>query len=382
MVNWQSFSVGQGNSVTFAQPSSGAAILNRVTGATPSTIAGAINANGQVYLVNPNGIAITKTGTVNAAGFLASTLGIGDDDFMAGRRGFAGNGASATVSNAGTVAIGRGGYAALLGGTVDNAGTITVPLGKVGLGSGERATLDLSGDGFLQVAVPTTAEGTGALVRNSGRIAARGGSVQFSAAAARDMARQAINLSGTVEARTVGGRSGGIVLAGTGGEVEVSGTVAATGRDGTGGAITATGRTVALEGATLDASGKRGGGTVKVGGGRQGKGALQRADTVTVDAGSTIRADATSAGNGGDVVVWSDRLTRFDGRISARSGALSGDGGQAEVSGKATLAYTGFTDLSAAAAPSAPCCSIPTASPSRPAATATTPASPPPATVR
>ncbi|WP_175426438.1 MBG domain-containing protein [Azospirillum brasilense] len=351
VVNWQSFSVGQGNSVNFIQPSGNTAILNRVTGATPSTIAGAINANGQVYLVNPNGITITKTGTVNAAGFVASTLAIGDDDFMAGKRDFAGNGASATVSNAGTITIGRGGYAALLGGAVDNAGTITVPLGKVGLGSGERATLDLSGDGFLQVAVPTKAEGKGALVRNSGKIAADGGSVQLSAAAAKDMARQTINLSGTVEARTVGGRSGDILLAGGDGEVEISGTAAATALDvggGTGGTVTATGRTVALKGAVLDTSGKHGGGTVRVGGGREGKGTLPRADTVTVDSKSRIKADAAVAGKGGDVVVWSDRSTRFDGTISARGGALSGDGGQAEVSGKATLAYTGFTDLSAA----------------------------------
>ncbi|WP_164064848.1 hypothetical protein, partial [Serratia marcescens] len=68
---------------------------------------------------------------------------------------------------AGAITIGRGGYAALIGGAVDNSGTISVPLGRVGLGSGERATLDLSGDGFLQVALPTKAQGNGALVTHS-----------------------------------------------------------------------------------------------------------------------------------------------------------------------------------------------------------------------
>src|SRR6185436_17753176 len=107
-----------------------------------------LTANGQVYLVNPNGIAITRSGTVNTGGgFVASTLGISDQDFIAGRRTFGGNGASGHVSNAGTITVGRGGYAALIGGTVSNAGRISVPLGKVGLGSGERATLDFSGDG-------------------------------------------------------------------------------------------------------------------------------------------------------------------------------------------------------------------------------------------
>ena len=86
------------------------------TGSTPSTIAGHLNANGQVYLVNPNGIAITKTGVVKVGGgFVASTLGMSDAEFVGGRKRFKGDGASAAVTNAGTVSIGRGGYAALMG---------------------------------------------------------------------------------------------------------------------------------------------------------------------------------------------------------------------------------------------------------------------------
>jgi len=348
VLNWQSFSVGQGYSINFLQPSSSSTILNRVTGSTTSTIAGSINANGHVYLINPNGIVITATGTVNTGAFVASTLGISDADFMAGKRTFTGNGASASVTNAGVITIGRGGYAALLGGAVDNAGTIVVPLGKVGLGSGEQATLDLSGDGFLQVAIPTAATGSGALVANSGRILADGGLVMLSAAAAKDMARQAINMSGTIEAKSVSGVSGDIVLAGGDGAVDVSGKIDATSADATGGSITVTGRAITLTGASLDASGLTGGGTIKIGGDRQGKGTLAHADTLTVDAASTIKADATSTGNGGDVVLWSDDLTTFAGTISAKGGALSGNGGQAEVSGKKLLSYTGFTNLSAA----------------------------------
>src|SRR5829696_76549 len=55
VINWQSFSVGAGNTVRFRQPGRDSAMLNRVTGATGSTIAGSIKANGKVYLVNPNG---------------------------------------------------------------------------------------------------------------------------------------------------------------------------------------------------------------------------------------------------------------------------------------------------------------------------------------
>ncbi|UHC20203.1 filamentous hemagglutinin N-terminal domain-containing protein (plasmid) [Methylobacterium currus] len=400
IVNWHSFSIGTGNRVEIRQPDAQSAILNRVTGSTPSTIAGQLDANGQVYLVNPNGVAIAPTGRVSAAGFVASSLDIADGDFLAGKRQFRGSGASAPVTNAGTITIRRGGYAALIGGEVENSGTITVPMGRVGLGSGERATLDLAGDGFLQVAVPTKAAGSGALVRHSGVIAAEGGAVTLKAAAARDMARQAVNLSGVIEARGVTGRNGSIVLSGGDGTVAIgprarldvsgagaaeggrirvrgrhvtvagtldasgarggrialrateglalTGTLSAQGRAGTGGRVTATAPDMALRLARIDVSGEAGGGVVRLGGGRQGAGRLAHAQTLTVDAGTEIRADATQAGTGGDVVVWSDASTRFSGTISARGGALGGDGGQAEVSSKGVLAYEGRTDLSAA----------------------------------
>jgi filamentous hemagglutinin family protein len=400
IVNWQGFSVGQGHRVDIRQPSANAALLNRVTGATPSTIAGQLNATGQVYLVNPNGVTITRSGQVNAAGFVASSLGISDEDFKGGRRHFRGSGASAPVTNHGAITIGRGGYAALIGGSVSNTGTISVPMGRVGLGAGERATLDLSGDGFLQVAVPTRGRGRGALVAHSGTIAADGGSVTLSAAAARDMARQAVNLSGTVEARSVSGTNGRITLSGgegrvvvgpaarldasgagaeAGGRVRVagrrldvagtvdvsgatggrarlkasehlalSGRLLAEGRTGRGGRVVATAPEIATQAARIEASGAAGGGVVRLGGGRMGQGPLAQAERVSVDAASVIRADATRAGVGGDVVVWSDGATRFSGTITARGGAAGGDGGQAEVSSKGVLSYEGRTDLTAA----------------------------------
>lgn len=351
VVNYGSFSIGAGSSVHIQQPSASAALLNRVTGDTPSTIAGSLTANGQVYLVNPNGIAITRSGTVNVGGgFVASTLGISDTDFMNGKRTFRGNGSSSAVSNAGAIRVGRGGYAALIGGTVDNSGAIEVPLGKVGLGSGERATLDFAGDGFLQVAAPTRSGGDGALIRHSGSIKADGGSVVISAATAREAARNAINLSGHVQARSISGRSGSITIGGgAGGAVKISGRLSTESRKGKGGSITVTGRNIALQGATVDASGAKGGGNIRIGGDWQGKGPLQRAVTTSIDAATIIRADATASGDGGKVVVWSDLLTTFAGAISARGGVGGGNGGGAEVSGKATLAYSGTTDLRAPA---------------------------------
>ena len=348
IVNWQSFSIGAGASVDIDQPNSSSVMLNRVTGNTKSTIAGQLNANGQVFLVNPNGIAISKTGKVSAAGFVGSSLDISDEDFKAGKLRFKGKGASAAVTNEGSVSIGSGGYAALLGGSVDNSGTVSVPLGKVGLGSGEEATLDLSGDGFLQIAVPTKADGTGALVGNSGVISADGGRVEIKAAAAKEAARQAVNMSGLVEARTVSGQSGEIVLGGGDGSVEVSGKLDASAKaGGQSGKVTVTGRRLKLKGATVDTSGKDGGGTVKIGGDKQGSGTLQHAATTEIDKDTTISADATGKGDGGTVIVWSDEQTAFAGKISARGGDQGGNGGFVEVSGKQRLDFTGSADLRA-----------------------------------
>jgi filamentous hemagglutinin family protein len=376
IVNWQSFSIGQPNTVTFNQPGATAAILNRVTGTTTSTIAGQLNANGQVFLVNPNGIVITPTGTVKAGGgFVASTLDIANEDFLSGELTFAGSGASAGVSNAGTISTDPGGFVALLGGSVANSGTISVPLGRVGLGSGERATLDLYGDGFLQVAVPTGSEAEGALVEQSGRISANGGRVELKAATVREAIREAVNMSGVVAARSVSGRNGAIVLGGgAGGKVRVTGKLDAGGKKGAG-RIAVSGRDVTVDGGAsltarssegkggeialtaddkltvdqtqIDASGHSGGGKVLLGGDYQGGGTLAHAKETVIGAGAAIRADATGDGSGGTVVVWSDERTSFEGVISAK-GAGSGAGGLAEVSSAGLLRFTGRADLSAA----------------------------------
>lgn len=364
IVNWNGFSIGSGSEVNINQPGQNSAILNRVTGDTTSQIHGQLNANGQVFLVNPNGIFIGPSGHVNTSGFVASTLAISDDDFLNGRYRFEGDGNSAAVENAGTISIVPGGYAALIGGRVSNSGLIRVPLGKVGLGAGERVTLDVSGDGFLQVAVPSESNDQvmEALVSNTGRIEADGGLVHLKVASARDAARQVINMSGVIEARSVGGVSGAVVLGGSGGGVEVSGRIDTSARativetslrpvvrPQDGGSITITGEAIALAGATLDATGAGAGdgGLIRVGGDYQGGGDLQRASTTTVDADSVLLADGGTEGNGGRIIVWSDDYTYFAGMNSARGGDIAGDGGFVEVSGKMTLRYRGLTDTRA-----------------------------------
>ena len=86
------------------------------------------------------------------------------------------------------------------------------------------------------------------------------------------------------------------------------------------------------------ASGNAGGGTVLVGGDFQGKNVeVQNADKTYVGADASIRADAVTSGDGGKVVVWADESTQFFGSLSAQGGVVSGDGGNAEISGKQFL---------------------------------------------
>src|SRR5262249_21034296 len=232
----------------------------------PSSIAGTINAPGTVMLVNPNGIAITKSGVINTGSFVASTLGIKNEDFLAGKYNFQGNGASAPVTNRGTINVSNGGFVALLGGRVSNSGVINAKLGKVGLGSGEMATIDLSGDGFMSVAVPSNQlqnlrDGHGRpLVSNKGKINANGGTVVLSAATAKNPVQQAVNVPGSIRANSVGVRAGKIVLnGGDGGIVNVGGTLAANGgRSGNGGSIAIAGAKISVPG-KIAASGQKGG---------------------------------------------------------------------------------------------------------------------------
>jgi len=137
-INWQSFDIGQTESVRFVQPDSNSVALNRVLGADPSSIQGSLTANGQVFLLNPNGILFGQGAQVNVGGLVASTLGITDSDFMAGRYQLT-SGGNGTVLNQGSINA-DGGYVALLGANVSNEGIISARLGTVALAAGSGVT--------------------------------------------------------------------------------------------------------------------------------------------------------------------------------------------------------------------------------------------------
>ncbi|HEY5082137.1 MAG TPA: filamentous hemagglutinin N-terminal domain-containing protein, partial [Bauldia sp.] len=382
IINWQSFDIGTGESTQFVQPSSSSVTLNRVTGGLgASQINGALTANGNVFLINPDGILFGQHATVDVGGLVATTNDIDNTDFMAGNYAFTKPGkADASVVNAGTITAENGGFAALVAPGVRNSGTITARLGKIGLASAHNFTLDLYGDQLLTLSVNDqvaakvkdvqTGQPLSALVKNEGTLKADGGTVQLTAAAARTVVDSVINNTGVIEANSVGLKNGRIVLgAATASskpagapvqKVKVSGTLSVAGKGAgeTGGKVQITGEDIALTGATIDASGAAGGGTILIGGDVGGghpsaiaasipKAALEtdpvpNATTTTVDASSTIDASATDQGDGGKVVVWADGLTAAQGTISTDGGPNGGNGGFAEVSGGLGLDYSGL----------------------------------------
>jgi filamentous hemagglutinin family protein len=350
--NWNSFSIGAGNVVQFVQPSSSAIALNRVVGPEPSVIAGSLQANGRLVLVNPNGLVFSQGSQVNVASLVATTANIPTADFMAGRLAFSEPGRPGTsVVNEGTITVAEGGLAALVAPEVRNSGTIRAQLGRVVLAGAESFTLDPRGDGLISFEVARGGPARETRAENTGRIEANGGTVQITAASARGIVSGVVNVGGEVAARSVGMQNGVVVFgSGEAGTTTVSGSVdvSGTGAGQTGGRATITGDRVRVAGtARIDARGSAGGGTVLVGGNIQGRGPEQNARQTAVDAGAVIRADATDRGNGGTVVVWSDQYTSFMGAISAQGGVQGGDGGFVEVSGKLWLGFNGTVDTRA-----------------------------------
>ena len=334
-INWQNFSIGSGETVNFVQPNSNSVALNRVIGNDASRIYGSLNANGKVYLVNPNGILFAKGAQVNVGGLVASTLNITDSDFLAGKYTFSGS-SSGSVVNQGTITAAN--EAVLIGPKVVNEGVVAAKV--VGLGAGKKVSLDFSGDSLLNVTVDTGTAGGN--VANSGTITAAGGLVVMSAGTKDALLNTVVNNSGVIRAQNVTNYGGVIRLEGT--AATNSGILDASGKAAgqTGGTVKVLGDTVTLaSGSTIDVSGAAGGGTALVGGAYQGGGSEYAATITTVANGATINADAITSGNGGQVVVWANDKTDFAGTITARGGNLSGDGGNVETSGKKTLSVSG-----------------------------------------
>jgi filamentous hemagglutinin family protein len=308
VIDWRSFDIGSGAQANFNQPNAGSIAVNRV-GATanPSLIEGGLHANGQVWILNPNGVLFGKTAHVDAAGIVASTANIDPTRFMAGDNRLIFTGSDhGMVANDGSISIADNGLAAFVAPSVRNSGLIKARIGRVTLAAGTTFTLDLAGDRLVEIGLGAG----GAVVDQSGKIVDEGGVVTLTARAAGQAVDSVINMSGvvsTTSARQVGGQ---IVLDGD--------------------AVTVAGG--------LDASGTSGG-QIAVSG-----------KTINVAPGATLRADAGADGDGGSITALASVSGGYAGSYSARGGLNGGDGGRIETSGKTVQIADGiFVDTRAPA---------------------------------
>ena len=236
-LNWQSFNIAPNQTVDFVQPGSSSIAVNRIFSSTPSEIYGHLDANGQVWLINPNGVLFGQGAQVNVGGLVASTLDVDDNALSSNTRTFSGNGTGSIV-NRGTITAAKGGYVALLGNNVSNQGVVSAQLGTVALGGGSAITLTFAGDQLLHVQVDQSTLNN--LAENRELIEANGGYVIMTAGAKNAILASAVNNTGIIQAQTVENHNGVITLVGgmEAGTVNVGGTLDASAPSGgSGGSI-------------------------------------------------------------------------------------------------------------------------------------------------
>jgi filamentous hemagglutinin family protein len=302
IVDWQRFGIKANEVVNFLQPGAMSVILNRVTGQDPSVILGQLNANGQVWLLNPNGIVFGAGSQVNVGGLLASTLKISNEDFMAGKYNFRQDPSAAlsAIVNQGTITISDGGYAILSAPMVSQEGLIVANLGKVVLAAGEKMTVNFDGRNLVNFKVDpqTGTPGTVLLQRDM----------------VNNLLSQIITNNNVVEAGSaIKNPDGSISLVRGSGVLSHTGTTKADGAEG-------------VKAGQID---------------------LHSTQATYVGGGSVVSTVGKGKNSdGGRQVIWSDgrTVTEAGSLMTARQGDASGKGGFIENSGKQSVILRGQVD--------------------------------------
>jgi len=332
VINWNNFSIANGELTRFVQPSSSSAVLNRVVTANPSSIYGTLQANGNVYLINPGGVLVGAGGVVNTASFVASTQDINAEEFMkGGQLNFNGN-SDASVINQGNITA-REGDVFLIAKEVKNEGQLMAKDGTVGMVSGTEVSLQAVGQGNYKVRLmaaetdptsPRTSQGEGGASKGSAEIVNEGVIQAANAVleAKGSYLPMAIKNTGVIEATgLVENGDGSVTLTGGEGDILNTGVVAALQRslDGqreTGGSIMMTAKNVTSDlGAVITAAGRDGGGMVQL-----------RSGYTTELRGEISVVGVSESAKGGKVQLLGERVGLLDqAKVDASGGAGGGE---------------------------------------------------------
>ncbi|MGM8227528.1 filamentous hemagglutinin N-terminal domain-containing protein [Cellvibrio sp. ARAG 10.3] len=406
-VDWQSFNVGVNERVEFHQPGVSSIALNRILSHSGSEIHGQIESNGQIILVNPNGVFFGENSRINVGGMIASGLQINPDDFMNGEFTLSAvDGTEGKVINAGIINAATGGSVTLAGQQVNNEGLISAKLGSVNLAAGKEAVVTFEPDGLVGVkiskAILQDELGIDAAVVNSGEINAEGGRILLTASVSQDIFSQAVNSDGVGEARSVVMHQDGSFTLGAGADVINTGALSVSTETGNAGRIVAIGENVTHSGSvtadskngnggsielhgvnkteireqgavsaqsviqgrggdikilgnkvgifdqsSVSASGANGGGEILIGGDKTGANPLVRnAEFIFLDSDVSVAADGILNGDGGRLITFASDTARIHGRLSVHGGVYGGNGGFIETSGLKGFAITSAPDIS------------------------------------
>ncbi|XFA72719.1 filamentous hemagglutinin N-terminal domain-containing protein [Thermosynechococcaceae cyanobacterium Okahandja] len=361
---FREFSVNNGQTANFLSNSHIRNILAGVNGGNASYINGLIQVSGgnsNLYLMNPAGMVFGPNARLNVpAAFHASTAsrvhfegGVFDlfsasNDYanlLGNPTGFEFN-SKGILINEGHLSVRDGQSLTLMAHQVINTGTLSAPGGTVTVQAvPETGMVRVSQEGMLlSLEVPQD--------RLRGEIAAVDLPSLLTGSTPEQRVNSVIqNADGTISLVHDPNK---VSIPMAGATTVLGGTVEVANAAGMGGHVKVLGSHIALVGASINAAGETGGGTILVGGdylgGTTGTNRLDasfNAQHLFVDAQSVMNANAIRQGNGGTVINWSDNSTVFHGTITARGGALGGDGGFVETSGRELLEASGTVDASA-----------------------------------
>ncbi|RXJ98628.1 hypothetical protein CRU98_09675 [Arcobacter sp. CECT 8986] len=223
-INWKNFSIASNETVNFKQPNSKAITLNRVTGNEKSIINGALNANGQVWILNSNGVLFGKNAVVNTSGILATTAKLSDKDFNEGKYTFK-DATANLVINQGTIEVSNRGSVILASNEVINEGSIKAIRGNVHLVGSDSYSINMNGNSLVDLRVDKGV--LDSMVSNKGTISADGGEIYLTTNAVNELLKGVVNNTGIIEANSIDDLKGHIELFAHGGEAQIDGTISA-----------------------------------------------------------------------------------------------------------------------------------------------------------
>lgn len=366
--SFQQFGLTLGQTANFLSNPTVQNILGRVTGGDASIINGLIQVTGgnsNLYLMNPAGIVFGAGASLNVpASFTATTatgIGfagnkwfntVGNNDYQS----LIGNPTTfafdvaqpGSIVNAGNLAVGEGQSLTLLGGSVVNTGQVKAASGTITLAAvpGENLVRISQAESLLSLEIAPPRDDAGQPLGITPQdlptlLTGTGGSVET---------RLSVSATGEVQLTdsgvTIPTQAGTAIASGT---LDVSpvGVQDVAPSPQVGGEVNVLGNQVELLGATINASGTHGGGNVRIGGDYQGIGTVPNALETLVSSDSVISANALNNGNGGKVIVFANNTASIHGTLTAKGGAVFGDGGLIETSGKQSLNLTSTPDASA-----------------------------------